>query len=67
MNANAQPRSGRRGEELLLDDLRRLDALFDVHEASARDRVEKALGPELACRLLGALVPRRRRPVAARA
>jgi hypothetical protein len=57
MHTDARPRSGRRGERLLLDDIKRLDAL--QRRVCARDRVEDALGAELASRLLRALVPRR--------
>jgi hypothetical protein len=60
MNADARQRSGRRGARLLLDDIERLDAL--ERRVCARDRVEEALGAELAARLLRALTPRRRRP-----
>jgi hypothetical protein len=58
MDARAHQRH--RGERLLLDDIKRLDAL--EFRVPARERVEAALGAELATRLLAALTPRRRHP-----
>lgn len=65
MDGVGRQRNGDRAERLLLDDIRRLDALEG--RVPARDRVEAALGAELAARLLGALTPRLRRPVGAHA
>jgi hypothetical protein len=63
MNGDAAPRGRYRGQRLLLDDIRRLDAL--ENRVCARDRVEETLGADLTGRLLAALAPRRRRPVPA--
>ena len=60
---DAQAHQRHRGERLLLDDIKRLDAL--EFRVPARERVEAALGAELATRLLAALAPRRHRSVAA--
>ena len=59
MNADARPRSGRRGERLLLDDIRCLDTLLAEPPASARERLRYAVGPEFAQLLVAALTRRR--------
>jgi hypothetical protein len=62
MQADARARGGRTGYQLLLADIRRVHELQRQRPTSARDRVEDALGVELARRLLGALAPRGPRP-----
>jgi hypothetical protein len=63
MDAAAQSRGSAPELVRLLEHCQMVGHLTQIEERSARGRLEDALGPELACRLLGALTNGRRRAV----